>query len=182
MAEQDPLQTAITTVVEAPPDASPLVLDDEQLLQRFITDYARDIRPRDEIADRYGFPSATYMDTFIEQNPGLRRRILQEQAAWKSDASSELRLREYARTLMLEGLPHLAAPLFDGKSPASTKVDVGKLLARIGAVDGAPPAVKDSNGPAGNQFVLNISFAGSGRKEQITATVVDAEVAATDAA
>lgn len=177
MSEPDPLEALLAGVL----DAEPIMEDpnlDPGLMSAFTSDVAEDIDPPENVAKRYGFRDGHHMIDFIAKNRGVRKVIKAKRAIATSNASIEVVNRKKANFVIGEAMATMAAPMFDPKVPATTRLDTFKAFSRMAGIDGVAAAAPGAQGQGGTMFSVSFNF--SGAPMQTITTVVDAQAEPAD--
>jgi hypothetical protein len=136
---------------------------DDFLVQRLTDDVSRRIFTYQEIAARYSL-TIEQLYAFLSR-PEIRKLAKAKRALWESDQAATERLKAYWTLGMIEAAPDTLKMLKDPSIPASVRVELTKIGARIAGVDGGRDHAGNGAAPGG-QFAVNIIFSDS--REAIT--------------
>lgn len=152
-------------------ECAPIVQQDQKLLA-LARELAMDIRPLETVLTEYQITPEMFQR--IRNLPRFRMYFEQEVAQWQTATATADRVRIKSAAVLEAWLPELYARMSDAKEPLSSKVEAGKLLARMAEVG----ATKASEG-GGERFSVTINL-GSDQtlkfEKTVTPRVIAAEV------
>jgi hypothetical protein len=146
------------------------LIDDQQQITRFVSDYAQGFYEVEEICERYGFANRAVLFHFVRSNVAVGRLINQHKTAYESEDNVERRVRLKAGLAAERLIPAIAQLVMQADTPVGQKIDCFHKLLRAAGTDGPPPApLRADQGGGGPSFTLNFIWSDGTRENVLTA-------------
>jgi hypothetical protein len=145
----------------------------DQKLLGLARELALDIKPRADVLKEYSMSEAEFER--VSNLPLFRRYFEQEVTQWQASLAAPDRVRIKSAAVLEEWLPELYRRMLDRSEALSSKVEAGKLLAKMAEIGNPRPGVGDGGGERFS-VTINLGSDQSLRFEKtVTPRVIEAE-------
>lgn len=134
--------------------------DRDTNMRRVARELAMDIHPLDDILKNCGIPTSEF-DKW-RSHPNFLRYLAEFQAEWHSATNTHERVKMKAGVVLEEWMEDAYLNLHDKKLPLNHRVELGKLVAKIGGM-GEPKFNMQGGGGSGFSLTININNDAKGR-------------------
>lgn len=142
---------------------------DDALIKRLQYDLATKIHSPAEIARRYGLFDVQELRDYLLSHPQIVDGVKKIRALFESEEGIETRMRAKFQYSTEDLIPVMHSLVGNPGIPVQQRIDGFKQLQRGAGMDGIRD--KNSEGPSGQRFVLNILFGGDAKNTTIAGTV-----------
>lgn len=129
-------------------------LSADDVTNRLLVELAANLRPPTEIFSDFGYTAED--SQVLMASPGFGDRLREVASMWNSEENRDTRIRAKAAMVVEDGIPTLAAVLYDASMAIGSRLDAFKQLSKIA---GAEVAQADNTGTGGGfRITMNFGF------------------------